>query len=187
MPLVPLTSLWLPILLSAVLVFVASSVIHMVLRYHRTDYQAVPSEDKVMEALQPFAIPPGDYIIPHAGSPEGMKSPEFQAKANAGPVMFASVFPNGIPGMGVQLAQWFAYCVLISIVAAYVGVRAVGPDAAYLEVFRFVGVTAFAAYALALVQNSIWYRRKWSTTLKSVFDGLIYAGLTAGMFGAMWP
>ncbi len=34
---VSLMSLWIPILVSAVIVFVLSSIIHMVLPYHRTD------------------------------------------------------------------------------------------------------------------------------------------------------
>lgn len=41
--------------------------------------------------------------------------------------------------------------------------------------------------ALALLQNSIWYKRKWSSTLKSMADGLVYALVTAGTFGWLWP
>ena len=55
-----LHSLWLPILLSSVIVFVVSSIIHMALPWHNSDYPKVPNEDKVMDALRPFAIPPGD-------------------------------------------------------------------------------------------------------------------------------
>ena len=87
---VPLLSLSMPILLSAVLVFIASSIIHMVLRYHRTDYREVPSEAEVMEALRRFAIPPGDYIVPHVSSPDAMKSPAFKEKMLRGPVIAAS-------------------------------------------------------------------------------------------------
>ena len=70
---VPLTALWLPIVLSAVIVFVASSIMHMVLPYHRGDLRKVPKEDEVMEALRKFNIPPGDYGLPHPGSMAGMK------------------------------------------------------------------------------------------------------------------
>ena len=68
-----------------------------------------------------------------------------------------------------------------------------GPGAAggratpYLTVFRIVGTVTFAGYALALAQYSIWYGRAWSITLKSMFDGLIYALLTGGVFGWLWP
>ncbi|HET7109995.1 MAG TPA: hypothetical protein VFI41_03915, partial [Gemmatimonadales bacterium] len=61
----PLGSLWLPILLSAVAVFIVSAVIHMALQFwHRNDFRTVPNEDAVMAALRPFDIPPGDYIVP---------------------------------------------------------------------------------------------------------------------------
>lgn len=180
-------ALWLPILLSAVVVFLVSSIIHMLLPYHRSDFAKVPSEDEVMAALRPFDIPPGDYVIPCAGSPDDMKSPEFIEKTTKGPVAFVTVIPNGPPSMGKSLVQWFVYCVLVGAFSAYVAGRALGPEAPYLAVFRFVGTAAFGAYSLALLQNSIWYKRNWSATLKSVFDGLIYATVTAGTFGWMWP
>ncbi len=184
---VPVLSLWLPILLSAVIVFAASSIIHMLLPYHRKDFGKVPAEDAVMSALRDAGVTPGDYVIPCAGHPKEMKSPEFIEKATKGPVAFMTVMPSGIPGMGKQLVQWFVYCVVVSIFAAYIAGRALGPGADYLAVFRFAGCTAFVGYALALWQNSIWYKRAWSTTLKSTFDGLVYGLLTAGTFGWLWP
>ncbi len=80
---VPVMSLWIPIILSAVFVFVASSIIHMVFRYHRTDFGQVPREPEVMDSLRGFAIPPGDYIIPHAGSMKEMGEPDFIEKTGA--------------------------------------------------------------------------------------------------------
>jgi hypothetical protein len=184
---VPLTSLWLPILLAAVLVFVASSNIHMVLPFHRTDYGKVPSEDAVMDALRKFSIPPGDYIVPCPVTPANMKTPEFQEKWKRGPVIFMTTIPPGQQAMGGQLAAWFVYCVVVSVFAAYIAGRALPPGAPYLDVFRFAGTTAFAGYTLALWQNTIWYKRAWTTTLKSTIDGLIYACLTAGTLGWLWP
>jgi hypothetical protein len=184
---VSVVSLWLPILLSAVIVFVASSVIHMLLSYHRSDFKQVPSEEKVMDALRPFNIPPGDYVIPRAGSTQEMGSPEFAEKMTRGPVAFVTVLPSGPPSMTGNLILWFLYCVLVGIVAAYVAGRAVAPGGEYLAAFRFAGTAAFLSYAMALLQNSIWYKRDWSATLKSMFDGLIYALLTGGIFGWLWP
>ena len=184
---VTIMSLWLPILLSAVFVFIVSSIIHMFLKYHANDYKQVPKEPEVMDALRPFGIAPGDYILPRAGSMEEMKSPEFAEKAKKGPVVFMTVVENGIPGMGKSLTLWFLYSVLISITAAYIASRALQPGAHYLEVFRFVGCTAFTGYSLALLQNSIWYHRNWCTTIKSMIDGFIYACVTAGTFGWLWP
>jgi len=184
---VELLSLWMPILVSAVFVFIVSSIIHMLLPYHRNDFGKVSSEDEVMGALRPFAIPPGDYILPRAGSTKEMNSPEFMEKMTKGPVVFMTVIKNGPPSMAGSLVLWFLYSVVISVFAAYIAGRALGPGAHYLAVFRFAGCTAFAGYALALLQNSIWYKRNWGATLKSMFDGLVYALVTAGTFGWLWP
>ena len=184
---VPLMSLWIPIVLSAVIVFIASSVIHMFMTYHKGDFSAVPSEDGVREALRGANIPPGDYTIPYAGSAKAMGEQAWIDKATAGPNAFLTVTPNGVPSMGRSLTQWFIYCIVVGIFAAYVAGHAVQPGEDYLVAFRYVGTVAFVGYALALPQNSIWYHRNWGATLKTMFDGLIYALLTAGVFGWLWP
>ena len=182
-----LLSLWLPILVSAVLVFVVSSLIHMVLGYHRADWKKVPQEDAVQEALRRFNLPPGDYMLPCPDSAAHQQSAEFKAKVEKGPVLVMTTWPAGPHGMGLSLVLWFIYAVVVSKFAAYVAGLALAPGAPYLAVFRIVGTVAFAGYALGLVQQSIWYHRNWATTLRSVFDGLIYALVTAGTFGWLWP
>jgi len=182
-----LSTLWLPILLSAVIVFVASSVIHMALPWHKNDYSKVPNEDKLMDALRPFALPPGDYMLPRASSAQEMKAPGFVEKTKKGPVVIFTVMPNGPFSMGKPLALWFVYCLAVGVLAAYVASRAQPVGAHYLRVFQLAGCTAFIAYAAALWPMSIWYHRAWSTTIKETIDGLIYALLTAGTFGWLWP
>ena len=182
---VPMMSLWAPILLSAVIVFVASSVLHMLLPYHRSDFAKVPAEDELMESLRRFGVPPGNYVVPHAASPAAMKDPAYLEKKERGPIAVLTVMRD--PSMGKSLVQWFLYSIMVSVFAAYLAGRAVGPGADYLEVFRFTGTTAFVGYGLALWQNSIWYSIAWSTTLKSNFDALIYGLLTGGVFGWLWP
>jgi hypothetical protein len=183
----PLLSLWLPILLSAVLVFVASSIIHMLLPWHKGDYPKVPDEDRVREGLRALAIAPGDYMIPRPSSMGEMKSPAFQEKMKQGPVAILTVMPNGPGSMGKPLVLWFLYCVVVGFFAAYVASRSLARGAAYMQVFQLVTVTAFIGYSLALWQMSIWYRRSWSTTVKATVDAAIYALLTAGAFGWLWP
>jgi len=182
-----LAALWVPILLSAVIVFVVSSLIHMASPWHKSDYPKLPNEDRVMDVLRPLAIPPGDYMMPRPSSRQEMRSPQFAEKFKKGPVMMFTVMPGGSMAMGKNLAMWFLYAVVVGIFAAYVAGRALPPGAEYLHVFRFAGVTAFIGYALALWQMSIWYRRAWLTTVKATVDGLIYALLTAGTFGWLWP
>ncbi len=184
---VPVLSLWLPIVLSAVFVYVASTIIHMLLRYHSNDLRSLPREDEVMEALRRFEIPPGDYGMPRPGSMAAMKDPGFIAKMKAGPVGLMTFIPSGPPAMGTSLSLWFLYSLLVSAFAAYVTAHALPVGAGYRGVFRIAGCTAFAGYSLALLQNSIWYHRNWGTTLRSMFDGLIYGLLTAGTFGWLWP
>ena len=182
-----LFALWLPILLSAVIVFVASSIIHMVLPWHKSDYPKMPNEDKVRDALRPFAIPPGDYFVPRADDMKDMKTPEFAAKLNQGPVMVLTMMPNGQFSMGRNLGLWFLYCVVTGLFAAFVAGGALPAGTSYVRVFHVVALCTFMGYTLALWQMSIWYRRAWGTTIKSTFDGLIYALLTAGTFGWLWP
>ena len=184
---VPLHLLWFPILLSAVIVFIVSSLIHMVLLWHKSDYPKIPDEDRVMDALRPFNIPPGEYIVPRALNSTEMRSASFIEKMKKGPVVILSILPNGPVSIAKNLILWFIYSVVIGIFAAYVAGRALPSGAAFLSVFRFTGTTAFLGYSAALWEMSIWYNRSWSMTLKSTLDGLIYALLTASTFACLWP
>jgi hypothetical protein len=183
---VSLTALWLPIVLSAVVVFIASSIIHMVLPYHRGDYKKMPNEDQVLEALRSAAVAPGDYTFPCPDNPKEMRSPEMMAKYEKGPVGIVTVMPSGPPAMGKSLALWFVFCLVISVFVAYLTGRTLGPGTEYLMVFRVAGTTAFLGYGVGQAINSIWWGQAWWTTLKHIFDGLVYALLTAGMFGWLW-
>jgi hypothetical protein len=183
---VSIASLWLPILVSAILVFFASYVIHMVLRYHRTDFRSVPNEDAAMDALRPFNLPPGDYHLPH-GSPETMRDPAFLAKMKKGPVVLMTVFPSGPVQMGTRLAWWFVYCVVVSLFAAYVASRVLPAGTPYMEVFQITSTVAFVGYVLSTWSDTIWYNRAWQTNLKNTIDGLVYGLLSGGAFGWLWP
>lgn len=184
---VPVLALWLPILLSAVVVFVVSALMHMVLSYHRNDLRPVPAEDELMEGLRRAGLEPGEYAIPHAATPEEMAEPAYVEKSKRGPVALITVLPSGPPSMAKSLTLWFAYTLVVGVIAAYVAGRALPPGADYLEVFRFTGTAALAGYVVGTWQQSIWYGRPWSTTLKASFDGLVFALLTAGVFGWLWP
>lgn len=181
-----MTSLWIPILVSAVFVFIVSSILHMVIPWHRSDYTALADEDKVLDAFRSWNVAPGDYMAPRPSSRDGMKSPAFQEKMKRGPVLILTVIPGG-GAFAANLVLWFVYALVISTFAAYITGRAVGPGESYLHVFRFAGATAFIGYSAALWQFSIWYRRSWLTTFKATIDGLIYGCLTAGTFGWLWP
>jgi hypothetical protein len=179
-----LGALWLPIVLSAVIVFVASSIMHTVLTYHRSDCKKLPDEEKAREVLR--ALPSGLYSIPYC-THQSMKTPEIQDKFKQGPVGLLTVFPTGLPVMPKFLGQWFGYCLIVSFFVAYLAYHTVQAGANYLMVFRVVGTAGFLAYSFAHISDGIWKSEPWSNVVKEIFDGLVYGLLTAGTFGWLWP
>lgn len=184
---ISILSLWAPIVLSAVLVFIASAVLHMVLTYHRKDYRQLPDEAKTLAALRGAGLQRGVYAFPYCASPKEMGSPEVQEKYRLGPVGLMTVLPSGPPSMGKILVQWFVFCLLVSVFVAYLAGRFIEPGVEYLEVFRFAGTFAFVAYGFGEIVDSIWRGQPWGNTLRGLIDALIYALLTAGCFGWLWP
>src|SRR5262249_32083733 len=167
---IALEALWLPILLSAVIVFIASSVIHMVLPYHRSDYKKLPEEEKVLGALRPLGLAPGMYHFPYC-THKDMKSPETQEKFKQGPVGFLTMYPTGPVNMGKFLGLWFIFCVVVAVFVAYLAGHTVARFAPYRHVFRAVGTAAFLAYGVGTLSNGIWKGHPWSVVLKEMFDG----------------
>ena len=184
---VGLFDLWLPIVVSAVFVVIALLIIHGALGWHKDDMVALPGETQVMEMLRTLNVQPGDYRFPYGRTTAEMTAPDFIAKMNAGPVGVMSISPSGEMNMGKMLGQWFVYSILIALLAAYVTGRALGPGAPYLAVFRFSGTVTFCCYAVAHWQNWIWWGMSTRFTLTHSLDGLIYALITGGTFGWLWP
>jgi hypothetical protein len=183
-----LAALWQPIVLSAVLVFILSAIIHMVLKYHNSDYKRLPNEDAVRAALRSGNPEPRrQYIFPYAAEMKEMGSPEMQQKFIEGPVGLIYLRQPGPPTMGPALAQWFLFTLWVSLLIAYVAARSIPPGAEYRDVFCTVGAVTFLAYAVGVLPASIWMGKPWAVTAKEMFDGLLYALVTAGTFGWLWP
>ncbi len=182
---IALTSLWLPILLSAIAVFIASSLVWMVLQYHNSDWLPLPDEEAARRTLK--GVPAGEYTVPYAGSNKARADSAWQQKMKEGPMVMMTVFPTGTMSMGRQFVQWFTYCLVISFLVAYVASRTLAPGTDYPEVFRVVGTVAVLAYAGNAASNAIWFGRGWRRTAKDILDGLIYGLVTAGVFGWLWP
>jgi hypothetical protein len=180
-------ALWLPIVLSSVFVFAVSSIIHMMSPWHKSDYPQLPNQEKIMDALRPFNLQPGDYLLPRPNSMGDMKSQAFLDLVNKGPKIVMTVMQPGMTGMGKSLGGWFVYLLVVNTFAAYITGRALPVGSVYLSVFRFSAASAFLGYSLALWQASIWYQKSLSITIKSTIDGLIYAALVGGTFGWLWP
>jgi hypothetical protein len=116
-----------------------------------------------------------------------MKSTEFVERTKRGPVVLMTVMPNDVMPMGPLLAKWFVYLIVVSAFAAFVTAPALHSGAGKPMVFHEVALVAFAGYALALWQLSIWYRRSLSITMKSTVDAIIYAAITGAVFMWWWP
>jgi hypothetical protein len=183
---VPMSALWLPIVLSAIIVFVVSSLIHMLLKYHNSDHRKLPQEDKILAALRPANLEPGLYVFPHS-THKDMKSPEMMEKFKQGPVGFLTIRPSGPVALGKFLGQWFGFCLVVGAVAALLAVHVLPFGATYKSVFHVVGLAAFLGYGIGPLSNGIWKGQPWSSVAKEVFDGLIYGLLTGGTFGWLWP
>ena len=184
---IDVTELWLPILASSVLVFLASSVIHMLTPWHSGDYRKVPDEDGVMQVLRPFGLAPGDYAMPRPSSMKEMGSPAFLEKSTKGPKVVMTVLPAGPPTMTKALLGWFVYVLVMATIVGGLLALLFRRGAAGHDVFH-VGVIAGAlGYTGGLWQMTIWYSRSLGTTLRSTIDGLIYAAITAGAFAYFWP
>lgn len=182
----PFMSLLLPIVVSAVAVFVLTLIVHM-MPWHKRDYIRLPDEDGVMQALRPFNIPPNDYVTPHPGSGDYMKSPEYDAKREAGPVMWLTVAPPGPWNLGRIMGLWFLFVVVVSAAVACVVGTILPPGAHTHAVFHYAAAITFLSYAMGGVPMSIWYDRKWSTTFRNAVDSLLYALATGWIFSMMWP
>ncbi len=182
-----LAALWLPIVLSAVFVFIVSSIIHMATPLHKSDYGQISNEPAVMEAMRQANIQPGHYMFPLAHSMKEMGSPEHVEKMNLGPVGFMTVLPNGPAAMGKNLILWFVFSLIVSVFSAYLTSLALDPGAHYLSVFRIAGTVAVLGHAFTHFTDSIWKGLSWGITFKFIFSGILYGLVTAGTFAWLWP
>ena len=179
--------LWLPVILSAVAVFVVSSILHMALTYHRADYKPLPNEEAVRDVLAKGNPGPGVYMTPYCADHKQMKEPAMKARFEKGPVAILSVYPKGAPMLPKHLALWFAFSLFVSFVAAYVARHTLHAGSEGMLVMRITGTVAFAGYAMSYLSDSIWKGQPWSNTLRHVLDGAIYALVTGFVFYLMWP
>ena len=184
---VGLFALWMPIVVSAVFVFIALMLIHGLFGWHRADMTAVPGESQVMELMRGLNVQPGDYRFPHGNTVAEMTAPEFVAKMNQGPVGILTVWPNGEINMGKLMGQWFIYSLFIGGVAAYVTGRTHAPGASFLEVFQVSGVVTFCCYVVAHWQNWIWWGKSTRFTVTHTLDGILFALITGATFAWLWP
>jgi hypothetical protein len=184
---VGLSDLWLPILVSAVLVFLVSAIIHMVLKYHNKDYTPLPNEEAVRAAIRAGNPGPAQYVIPYCSDMKDMEKPEMKQKYAEGPVAVINLMRPGRPNMGKYLSQWFLFLLVVSLFIGYIASHSLARDATYRQVFRIVGAVGFLVYGLGQFPASIWMGKPWRIAFKDMVDGLVYGLVMAGTFGWLWP
>jgi hypothetical protein len=184
---ISLEQLWIPILLAAALVFVASSLIHMMFKWHNSDFHKLANEDEVRATIRAANPTPGQYLIPYCADPKDMQKDALQQKFREGPVGFLMLRPPCAPSMGKPLVLWFLLNLIIAVVAGYLAAKTVPAGASFLAVCRVVSVVTFLAYACGGLQGAIWMGKPWNSTAKEVLDAFIY-GLVSGLaFAWLWP
>jgi nucleoside recognition membrane protein YjiH len=184
---VPMVSLWIPVVVATVLCFLAGSVLHMLLPIHRRDWARLPDEDAVRSALRQAGAAPGNYMLPHPAGPQAMQDPAFLAKLAEGPVGIMTLRAPGPIRMGPPLTRQFFFHLVVSGVLAYLASRTLDPGATYLAVFRVVGTAGVLGYTAAIFPSAIWYGEPRGYVLGKVTDGVVWGLLTAGAFAAFWP
>ena len=183
---VTVASLVLPVLLSAALVWIASALIWTVLPWHKKDYAPLPDEAGTVANLAAQDLAPGQYMVPHAGSPEAMKEERVRKAFETGAAGFITILPRGIPGMGPNMALSATLNVAVAVLVAYIARMTLAPGAEYMMVFCLATTMTWMAYGVGAVQDAIWFGRPWRNVLKGFGDALIYGLLTGGVFGWLW-
>lgn len=184
---ISLALLWLPILLSAVFVFIASSLVHMVLKWHMPDYRGFSNEDEVLAAIRKGNPTPGIHMLPYCKDMKDMGSPEMLAKFRQGPTGKFILRAGCEPGMGKPLAQWFVLCLVISLLCAMLASHSLVAGAPFQQVFCVIGTAAFMAYGFGAFIQGIWWGQPWGAVAKDAIDGVIYALVTGATFAWLWP
>ena len=183
---VTILSLWLPILIASVLVYVVAAVLYMATPLHSKDFAKLQGEDAVMDVLRAQEVKQGQYMFPGAESKKEWSSPEWIEKANRGPVGLLFIHALGT-SMSKQLTFQGIFVLAISIMAGYMGSASLPPGAEYLEVFQVVGTAAFLAHSAGPFTDAIWYGFSWKMAWVRALEGLLFGVLTAGVFGWLWP
>ena len=185
---IPIVSLWLPILLSAVLTFVVSAIIWMVMPWHKTDHARVSDEGALLAALRAQNLEKGVYLFPFATGGADTQTPEYKEAVAQGPMGTLRIMTtSGPPAMGPRMLMSFVLYLVIGCFAAYVATRTLTPGASYIAVFRLTATVVFICHSVAHFHDVIWFGQRFSTALKNSFDGLIYGLLAGGVFGWLWP
>lgn len=182
-----LMHLWLPILAAAIGVFLASSLVHMVLKWHNHDYRQLANEDAVRAALRAGTPAPGQYVLPYCKDHGDLASDDMQVKFREGPVGHVTILRSGMPAMGPMLGKWFVFNLAVAVIAALLALQVLGPGADHRAAGHLVGMVSFLTYFGGSVQAGIWMGKPWMNVARDLIDSLIYGTISAFAFMYLWP
>ncbi len=180
-------AIWIPIVLSAVAVFVASFIVWTLLPHHKADWSGIPGQDQIQKLMRDHNVGPGQYAIPYAPDPKDLQDPDVKKGFDQGPVGFFYVQNPGVPAMGGRILAMFIFQLVVSLTVGYLASRTLAVGTDYRQVFRFTSTIAFLAYGASSVQDMVWFGHSRAHTFKVLLDALAYGLITGGFFGWLWP
>ncbi len=181
-----LSQLWLPVLVSAIVVFLASFLAWMVLPHHKKDIKTLPNEKALTDHLRSLALPAGTYMWPGCQPGQGMDSQEFKDRYAAGPWGSINVLASR-PNFGRNLVLTFLFYIVVSVFVGYLSSLARPAGAAFLPVFRVAGAAGVLAYCAGSIPNAIFFGKPGRFVLTDLVDGIVYGLLTGATFALLWP
>ena len=184
---VTLLQLWLPIILGGLFSWIASAIIHTVIKYHNADYKKLSNEDQVAAAFRQSQPKPGLYHMPHCIDMKEMQNESMQEKLKSGPIAMISVFENGLPKMGKLLIQQILFFIVACIMIAYIATLTLNSSSDFMSIFRILMIVGFLTFGYGIIPHSIWLGQPWANCIRYLFDALIYAVIIAATFAWLWP
>jgi hypothetical protein len=181
---VPLASLWLPILISAAAVWIASFLVWSVLPLHKNDFKSLPDEPAFTAALRGLNIPAGNYGFPDCKG-SNRKDPEFVKRWKEGPSGMLNIWPP--ISMGRNMVLTFVVYLVMSLLVAYIGSLALARGADKASAFRLLGAAGVLGYGFSFLPQGIWFAWGRRALIQGLLDGIAYGLITGGVFALMWP
>ena len=179
-----LAHLWLPIVASAVLLFVLSAASHMALPWRRNEWGRITESEALQASLE--GLRPGLYAFPAAPDPKQQMTKEWRDRWAKGPSGWLTIAPRAPVDMGRNMALSVVAYLLVACLAAYVAWHALGPAPHGRAVFRLVGTLGFMSFGVGTVFESIWYHRPWRAYASDALDALLSGLVMAAAFAWLW-
>lgn len=181
-----LLPLWLPIVLSAVVVWIASLIASTALPHHKKDFVALPDEDGFAGDMRRRGIPPGNYLFPDFRGREAMKSAKVAKALNEGPVGHLIVWKTPLTMGDKMLGTLLVHLVVCTLIAYLTRVAIPGP-APFLKVFQVATTAGILAHCFSFIPAALWWGSYKRTIVANVVDGVVFGVMIGAIFGWRWP